>query len=58
MPFRRKIAVKSDAGQGAQGEKKKIPPSQSADLTIFCSLSNRGPKLYNDPQHCRNGEQE
>lgn len=57
MPFSREIAGKSDAGQRAQDEKKEIPPSQSTDLTILCSQSNRGPDLHKDPHDCRNGEQ-
>ena len=58
MPFSREIAGKSGAGQGTRGEKKEIPPSQSTDLTILCSQSNRGPQLHDDPQDCCNGEQQ
>ena len=58
MPSSREIFGKSGTGREARGEKKEIPPSQSADHTIVCSQGNRGPELHNDPQNCSNGEQQ
>jgi hypothetical protein len=58
MPFSREIAGKSGAGQGARGEKKEIPPSQSTGHTILCSQGDCGPELHNDPQDCCNGEEQ
>ena len=44
MPFGHEIAGKSGAGQGTQGEKKEIPPSQSTDHNIILrSQGNRSP---------------